>query len=39
VKAYVWDLLDDPAVDDYKITPVVKTWKAWNRDLDRPTSD
>lgn len=37
VKAYVWDLLDDdPAVDGYDITPVVKTWKAWNRELDRP---
>ncbi|WP_435064136.1 Lrp/AsnC family transcriptional regulator [Halobaculum sp. EA56] len=40
VKSYVWDLLDDdPAVDAYDITPVVKTWKAWNRKLDRPTED
>jgi len=40
VKRYVWDLLDDePAVADYEVTPVVKTWKAWDRELDRPSSD
>lgn len=38
VKSYIWDLLDDePAVARYEITPVVKTWKAWDRKLDRPS--
>lgn len=37
VKTYIWDLLEDePAVANYDITPVVKTWKAWDRELDRP---
>jgi DNA-binding Lrp family transcriptional regulator len=37
VKSYLWGMLaDDAAVQDYEITPVVKTWKAWNRELDRP---
>lgn len=40
VKSYVWGLLEeDPAVKDYDITPVVKTWKAWDRELDRPSDD
>lgn len=40
VKSYVWDLLDhEPAVANYEITPVVKTWKAWDRKLDRPSED
>lgn len=40
VKRYVWDLLDDePAVADYEVTPVVKTWKTWDRKLNRPSSD
>lgn len=38
VKSYIWNLLDDePAVARYEITPVVKTWKAWDRELDRPS--
>lgn len=40
VKSYVWDLFnDEPAVASYEITPVVKTWKAWDRTLDRPSDD
>lgn len=37
LKSYFWKLLDDePPVGDYEITPVVHTWKAWNRELDNP---
>jgi Lrp/AsnC family transcriptional regulator, leucine-responsive regulatory protein len=40
VKSYIWDLLDgESAVESYEITPVVKTWKAWDRELDRPSSE
>lgn len=40
VKSYIWDLLDnESAVAGYEITPVVKTWKAWDRELDRPSED
>lgn len=40
LKSYFWKLLDDePPVDDYDIVPVVHTWKAWNRELDRPGSE
>ncbi len=40
LKAYVWDLLgSEDAVEAYDITPVVKTWKAWDRELNRPTAD
>ena len=38
LKSYVWELLDDqPAVASYDLTPVVKTWKAWDQELDRPS--
>lgn len=34
---YVWGLFEDvPVVDSYETTPVVKTWKAWDKELDRP---
>lgn len=37
VKSYIWSLFEDqPAVAEYDITSVVKTWKAWDRELDRP---
>lgn len=37
LKSYIWDLLDEqPAIDDYDLTPVVKTWKAWDRKLEDP---
>jgi len=37
VKSYIWDLLDEhDAVSGYDITPIVKTWKAWDRTLARP---
>lgn len=40
VKSYLWDLLDDqPAVASYELTPVVKTWKAWDQVLDRPSDN
>lgn len=39
IKTYVWELLEDePAVGDYELTPVIKTWKAWDRELDRPAA-
>ena len=38
IKSYIWCLLEDePSVERYEITPVVKTWKAWDRELDRPS--
>lgn len=38
LKSYLWEMLSgDDAVEDYEITPVVKTWKAWNRELNRPS--
>lgn len=37
LQSYVWDLLEgETVVDEYTITPVVKTWKAWDKTLDRP---
>jgi DNA-binding Lrp family transcriptional regulator len=37
LKSYIWRLLaDHDVVDSYDITPVVKTWKAWDRTLDVP---
>jgi DNA-binding Lrp family transcriptional regulator len=38
LKRYVEDLLADAeVVDAYDITPAVKTWKDWDKVLDRPT--
>lgn len=38
VKSYLWKMLSgNDVVEGYEITPVVKTWKAWNRELDRPS--
>jgi len=40
LKSYFWELLEDETiVAEYEITPVVDTWKAWDRELDRPGSD
>lgn len=40
IKAYVWRMLEDePAIEHYEITPVVKTWKAWDRELERPSEE
>lgn len=40
LKTYFWELLEDETiVVDYEITPVVDTWKAWDRELDRPESN
>lgn len=37
VKNYLWELLaGDECVESYETTPVVKTWKAWDRTLDLP---
>ncbi|ELZ63688.1 MULTISPECIES: Lrp/AsnC family transcriptional regulator [Haloferax] len=37
LKEYVWDLFDgEEIVDDYTIIPLLKTWKAWDKELDRP---
>ncbi|AFK21293.1 Lrp/AsnC family transcriptional regulator (plasmid) [Haloferax mediterranei ATCC 33500] len=37
LKEYVWDLFDgEQIVDDYTMIPLVKTWKAWDKELDRP---
>lgn len=39
LKSYFWELLEDEAiVADYEITPVVDTWKAWDRTLGTPES-
>jgi DNA-binding Lrp family transcriptional regulator len=39
LKSYFWELLEDKSiVDEYEITPVVNTWKAWDRELNRPGS-
>lgn len=40
LKSYFWELLEDETiVTDYEITPIVDTWKAWDRELDRPESN
>lgn len=40
LKSYVWDLLDgNAAVEEYEIVPIIKTWKAWDRELETPTED
>lgn len=37
VKTYLWELFEgEDAVAEYQTTPVVKTWKAWDKELDRP---
>lgn len=37
LKRYIWDIMEEEsAVAEFEITPVVKTWKAWNRELERP---
>mgnify|MGYP006291358515 CR=1 FL=1 len=37
LKEYVWDLFDgEEIVNDYTIIPLLKTWKAWDKELDRP---
>jgi Lrp/AsnC family leucine-responsive transcriptional regulator len=38
IQSYLWQLFEDEAiVAEYKTTPVTKTWKAWDKELDRPT--
>jgi len=38
IKSYVWTLFEDEdVVDSYTLDPVVKTWKAWDKTLDRPS--
>lgn len=38
IKSYFWELLEDhDIVATYDITPVTRTWKAWDRALDRPS--
>lgn len=40
LKSYTWELLEDePAVDDFTLIPIIKTWKAWDKVLDRPQND
>jgi DNA-binding Lrp family transcriptional regulator len=37
IKTYLWELFEDEdAVAEYSTTPVVKTWKAWNKVLELP---
>lgn len=38
VKSYTWELFaDEPIVDSYEVVPMVHTWKAWDKELDRPS--
>lgn len=40
VKNYLWELFEqEEAVAEYRTTPVVKTWKAWDKELDRPDTE
>lgn len=37
VKEYTWNLFEDtPIVESYELVPMVHTWKAWDKELDRP---
>lgn len=37
LKSYVWELFEnEPAVDEFTLVPIAKTWKAWDKVLDRP---
>ena len=37
IKTYLWVLFEgEDAVAEYQATPVVKTWKAWDKTLDQP---
>ncbi|EMA46218.1 transcriptional regulator [Halobiforma nitratireducens JCM 10879] len=37
VKSYTWELFEgEEIVDSYQIVPMVHTWKAWDKELDRP---
>lgn len=38
LKSYVWKQFEqEPAVEDFTLVPVAKTWKAWDKELDRPS--
>jgi len=40
LKNYTWDLFEDEsAIEEYELVPMVHTWKAWDKELDRPTKD
>lgn len=40
LKDYTWDLFEDELViEEYELIPMVHTWKAWDKELDRPTQD
>ena len=37
VKSYTWELFaDESIVKSYEVVPMVHTWKAWDKELDRP---
>lgn len=37
LNTYVWELFDDEdIVESYAVVPLVKTWKSWDKELDRP---
>ena len=37
IKSYTWTLFEDESiVDAYELVPMVHTWKAWDKPLDRP---
>lgn len=37
LKSYLWELLEERnCIEEYQIIPVVDTWKAWDKQLDRP---
>lgn len=38
IKSYTWELFaDESIVDSYEVVPMVHTWKAWDKELDRPS--
>lgn len=37
LKSYLWEVLEGrECIEEYQIIPVVDTWKAWDKELDRP---
>ncbi len=37
VKSYTWELFaEESIVESYEVVPMVHTWKAWDKELDRP---
>jgi len=40
LKDYTWGIFENESViEEYELVPMVYTWKAWDKELDRPTKD